>query len=197
MADKQTLAVYAQRAADYAKRFGEEGGGAHLKAFLAEVSPGGRILDLGCGPAHSTASMRSRGFQVEAWDASPEMARIARDLNDIDVRIAAFSDLADIDRFDGVYANFSLLHAPKHEMPGHLSRIARALKQGGVFHIGLKTGTGERRDSIGRFYAFYEDAELTRLVEAAGFRIICRSTGEEAGLDGTVAPWIILLARKT
>ena len=37
MADRQTLAVYAARAADYAKRFGKEGGSQHLKAFLAGV----------------------------------------------------------------------------------------------------------------------------------------------------------------
>lgn len=197
MADKQTLAVYAQRAADYAKRFGNEGGSPHLKAFLAEAVPGGRILDLGCGPAFAAAAMKRAGFKVEAWDASPEMARIARHANDVDVRVAAFDDLSDIARFDAVYANFSLLHAPKADMPGHLARIARALKPGGLFHIGLKTGTGENRDAIGRFYAYFEDAELTRLVEAAGFRVIRRSTGEETGLDGTVAPWIILLARKT
>lgn len=197
MADRQTLAVYAARAADYAKRFGKEGGSQHLKAFLAGVVPGGRILDLGCGPAFAAAAMKRAGFEVEAWDASPEMARIAHEVNGVEVRVAAFEDLSDIARFDAVYANFSLLHAPKADMPGHLARIARALKPGGLFHIGLKTGTGEKRDTIGRFYAYYEDAELTRLVEAAGFRVLHRSTGEDTGLDGTVAPWIILLARKT
>lgn len=197
MADARTLGVYAARAADYAKRFGKAGEGAHMKAFLAEVPKGGRILDLGCGPAHTAAAMKRAGFEMEAWDASPELARIAREQYGVDVRIATFDDLADIARFEAVFANFSLLHAPKSEMPGHLARISRALKPGGILHLGLKTGTGEARDALGRFYAFYEDGEITRLVEGAGLRVFRRTTGEEAGLDGTVAPWIILLARKS
>lgn len=197
MADKRTLDVYAARAKDYANRFGSEGKGPHLSAFLTALPRGGRILDLGCGPGFAAAAMKRDGFEVEAWDASPDMARIARDRNGVDVRIAGFDDLADIDRFDGIYANLSLLHAPKSDMPANLSRIARALKPKGILHLGLKTGTGERRDELGRFYAYYEEGELARLLDTAGFRILTRQAGEEAGLAGTVDPWIILLARKT
>lgn len=197
MADAQTLAVFAKRAADYANRFGKTGGGPHVKAFLSELVPGARILDLGCGPGHTAAEMKRAGFEVEAWDASPELARLAPEANGVDVRVATFDDLSDIARFDAVYANFSLLHAPKSAMPGHLARIARALKPDGVLHVGLKTGTGEARDGIGRFYAYYAEDEIVALIEDAGFRVIRHATGEEAGLDGAVAPWIILLARKT
>jgi SAM-dependent methyltransferase len=197
MADARTLAVYAARARDYAARFGGTGEGPHVRAFLAELPKGGRILDLGCGPGHAAAAMTRAGFKVEAWDASPELVRIARDEYGVDARVVRFEDLADIDRFDGIYANFSLLHASKAEMPALLTRIARALKPQGVLHIGLKTGCGERRDAIGRFYAYYEDAEIAALLDAAGLPAFRRATGEESGLDGAIAPWIILLARKT
>lgn len=196
MADDETLAVYARRAADYADRFGKAGEGPHLAEFLAEVPEGGRILDLGCGPAHISAAMMDAGFDVDAWDATPEFVEIARERHGVNVRLAAFDDLAASDIYDAVFANFSLLHAPKSEMPEHLARISRALKSKGVFHIGLKAGTGEKRDAIGRFYAYYELDELNRLLGDAGFHVIRQRTGEEAGLDGTVAPWIILLARK-
>ena len=196
MADRETLAVYAQRAGDYAKRFGKAGEGPHMTAFLAEVPKGGLILDLGCGPGHTAAAMKRAGFNVEALDASPELAQIAGEQYGVDVRVATFDDLDANARYDAIFANFSLLHAPKADMPGHLSRIARALVPGGVFHIGLKRGTGEKRDAIGRFYAYYELDELKGLLSDAGFRIIAERTGKEEGLDGTVAPWIILLARK-
>ena len=65
-----------------------------------------------------------------------------------------------------------------------------------MFHIGTKTGTGEKRDPIGRFYAYYEDAELTELLQAAGFTIEARAFGADVGLDGVEAPWIIIRASK-
>lgn len=195
MPDQETLTVYATRAQDYAQRFGKAGDGPHMKAFLAEVPKGGRILDLGCGPGHAAASMKRAGFVVDALDASPELASIAREQHGIEVRIASFEALDDDALYDGIYANFSLLHAPKTDMPGHLARIARALKPNGVFHIGLKSGSGERRDSLGRFYAYYEAEELTRLLSNAGLDVFSQSEGEEVGLDGAPAPWIILMAR--
>ncbi len=196
MPDKETLAVYANRAADYAERFGKAGEGPHMTDFLSELPAGGRILDLGSGPAHTSAAMMHAGFEVEAWDASPEFVEIARERYGVNARLATFDDLTDRAAFDGIFANFSLLHAPKAEMPGHLARIAAALKPQGVFHIGLKAGTGEKRDAIGRFYAYYELDELKALLADAGFDVLRKRTGAEAGLDGTVAPWIILLARK-
>lgn len=196
MADQETLAVYAKRAADYAKRFGKAGEGPHMKAFLAEVPDGGRILDLGCGPGHTAAAMKQAGLLVDALDASPELAQIAREQYDVNVRVATFADLDAVGTYDGVFANFSLLHAPKADMPDHLSRIAYALVPRGVLHIGLKQGTGEKRDAIGRFYAYYEMDELKGLLADTGFHVISERTGAEEGLDGTVAPWMILLARK-
>ena len=54
-------------------------------------------------------------------------------------------------------------------MPMHLKNVANALKGGGIFHVGLKTGTGEQRDRLGRFYAFYTDEELTGLAGGSRF----------------------------
>ncbi len=196
MADRETLAVYAARAAEYAKRFGQTKPDLHLLAFLDALPEGGRVLDLGCGTGKSTAMMKAVGFEADGMDASPEMAAIAAEQNDVDVQVAAFDQLEAEELYDGVYANFSLLHAPKSEISGHLLRISRALKTGGHFHIGLKTGKGEARDKLGRFYAYYSDAEITRLLNDAGFDVLHRSFGAEAGLDGTVAPWIVLLTRK-
>ena len=196
MTDKETLSAYAAKAEDYAKRFTTAKPDLHLAAFMLAVPKGGRVLDLGCGMGRSTAFMREAGLDADALDASPEMAEIARTENNIDVTIGGFETLTAEAHYDGIYANFSLLHAPKSEMPEHLARISRALVPGGFFHLGLKTGTGEKRDGLGRFYAYYTDAEITGLLADAGFVVIERSFGAEAGLDGTVAPWIILLAGK-
>ncbi|MEM9851153.1 MAG: class I SAM-dependent methyltransferase [Pseudomonadota bacterium] len=196
MADRETMAVYAAQAKAYATQF-PGGDDPHLERFLNVLPDAARVLDLGCGPGKAAARMMARGFQVAAWDASPEFVAWARDTYGVAAEVAEFTALTSIAEYDGVYANFSLLHAPKVDMPDHLSRIARALTPGGRFHIGMKTGVGEKRDALGRFYAYYEDAELTALLGAAGLTVDYRKTGAEAGLDGTVAPWTILQAEKT
>ena len=196
MTDKQTLDVYALRASDYAQRFHENGPGKHLREFLDAMPSKARILDLGCGPGRAASLMIAEGYNVDAWDASPEMAGVGRDLYDVDIETKPFDALDAEAFYDGVYANFSLLHAPKSELPGLLHRIAMALKPGGLFHIGLKSGEGEARDALGRFYAYYMEVEIAEHLENAGFLIETQAKGEDPGLDGTIAPWIILKARK-
>ena len=194
--DRETLDVYGRKAADYAAMADRERNDRPLVAFIKSLPARARVLDLGCGPGRAAARMVQAGLQVDAWDAAPEMAALAREQFGLEVRIASF-DALDADAvYDGIYANFSLLHAPRSEMPGHLDRIAKALTAHGLLHIGLKTGVGERRDSLGRFYAYYEESELAGLLDTAGFEILSRATGTEAGLDGVEAPWIVVRARK-
>lgn len=196
MADKETLDVYAREAGNYVKKFGGSGLGPYLKRFLSNLPKGGHVLDLGCGPGTAAAAMIAEGFKVDAWDASPAFAEAGRETYGVEITVAEFGDLTALDRYDGIYANFSLLHAPKAEMPGHLARIAAALKPGGRFHIGLKAGSGEKRDKLGRRYAYYEMEELVSLLRAEGLEPDFHKTGAEAGLAGTVEPWIILHAGK-
>ena len=196
MSDSETLSVYAARADDYAQMVESEGPGRHLSAFIEALPSGARVLDLGCGPGTAAVHMANAGLRVDAWDASPEMIDLVVKTPGLDARVAGFDALSAEGAYAGIYANFSLLHAIKADMPGHLARIARALLPKGLFHIGMKTGTGARRDNLGRFYAYYTDAELTGLLGEAGFTVFSRATGSEPGLDGVDAPWIIMRARR-
>ncbi len=196
MTDRETLDVYNNRANDYADMVERSKPGRHLTDFITALPNGARVLDLGCGPGNSALDMIDAGLNVDAWDASPEMARVGREAFGLEIEVRGFDALDAVHTYDGVFANFSLLHAAKADMPGHLARIAAALKPGGVFHIGMKTGTGEKRDGIGRFYAYYEDVELTGLLESAGLGVTTRAFGSDEGLDGTEAPWIIMRAIK-
>lgn len=196
MTDDQTRAVYDARAQAYADRFHSEKAGRHLTDFLALVPAGGNVLDWGCGPGMHAAQMIAAGFRVRGEDASAEMVALARDTNRIDAHQRAFDDLAAVSAFDGIWANFSLLHAPRDRMDRHLGAAAAALRPGGAFHIGLKTGTGARRDRLGRFYTFYSPKDLRARLAAAGLAVLAEDFGEEAGFAGPVEPWMVMLARK-
>jgi ubiquinone/menaquinone biosynthesis C-methylase UbiE len=193
-ADRRTIDLYTEKAADYAARFQSGEPRPRLEAFIDALPEGGHALDLGCGTGSAAARMRDRGLTVTAIDASPGMADLARDRFGLEVTVATFDELSGDALYDGVWASFSLLHAPREDMPGHLAAIHRALKPNGRFVIGLKTGTGTHRDALGRRYTYYTEDELMGLLQAAGFTPERTETGSGKGLDGTVAPWIVMTA---
>lgn len=196
MTDRVTLDVYDLRAGEYAQVTASEGPDETLRVFMAGLPAGGRVLDLGCGPGASAWWMAEAGLQVEAWDASEGMVKLAQAQSGVVARLASFDDLAGEPEasFDAVWANFSLLHAPRRALPRHLSQISRVLRRGGAFHIAVKEGTGERRDRLGRLYAFYSEEELRGLLVEAGFAVGAFRRGRDRGLDGGLSDWISVTA---
>jgi SAM-dependent methyltransferase len=193
MSDRETLDVYARKAADYAE-LTEGAPDPHLDRFIAALPRGAQVLDLGCGPGMAAGRMAQAGLSATALDPVPEMVALAAARPGVTARQGTAEAVTEDDHYQGIWANFSLLHAPRSEMPSHLARLAKALRPGGLLHIGLKTGTGEKRDSLGRLYTYYEEDELTDLLTAAGFTPEYRATGRDRGLDGTLADWIVLQA---
>ena len=196
MPDEKTLRFYDRSAGKYAGLTQTEKPGGYLKAFMALLPEGGAVLDLGCGPAQASAHMRNAGFQPDPVDASKGMVDLANETYDIGARVMTFDDLDADTAYDGVWANFSLLHAPLADLPRHLAAIATALRPSGVLHIGMKTGEGEHRDAIERLYTYVTVPQLRTLLENAEFTVLEIDEGEEMGCAGTVDPYVIMRARK-
>lgn len=196
MADQETMAAYAKHVERYRKLVTDQGGNRRLGGFMARLKPGDAVLDLGCGVGDSAARMRDAGFEVTCMDASPDMAAVALELHGIEVRQVSFDDLADEDLYDGVWASFSLLHAPRADMPANLARIHRALKSGGTLYLGLKEGNSEARDAAGRFYAYFAEDEMRDHLAAAGFGILALETDSVTGLLGTPEPCMHITAQR-
>ncbi|WP_439123719.1 class I SAM-dependent DNA methyltransferase [Marivita sp.] len=194
MTDRDTIAVYDARAVDYSKLEPSQTPSETLAAFLNALPNGAHVLDLGCGPGTSARHMVRAGCSVVALDASAAMIELASKVDGVAARQASFDDIDGTAIYDGVWANFSLLHAPRTDMPRHLSAINTALKPGSLFHIAVKAGTGEARDSINRLYTYYTEAELTELLKAAGFTVGSYRRGRDKGLSGEDADWISVTA---
>lgn len=194
-ADSRTIAAYDANVAAYAKRFRVVRLTRPLKTFIDGLPPGARVLDLGCGPGDAAAHMRAAGLRPDPVDASPAMVALANDRHRIGARIGTFDDVDALAAYHGVWANFSLLHSPRADLPRHLGAIHRALKPAGLFHIAMKTGTGEIRDRLGRNYTYLPRRELAELLAAAGFTIVGAANGRERGLAGTLDPFVIFRAR--
>ncbi|MBY6162626.1 class I SAM-dependent methyltransferase [Mameliella alba] len=194
MTDRETIRIYDDRADEYARVTASDAPDATLAAFIAALPKGAEVLDLGCGPGKSAAYMAAAGLRVDAWDASAGMVTLAARHPGVTARQADFDALTTENSFDGIWANFSLLHAPREDMPRHLAAIHRALRPGGLFHIGVKEGTGALRDTLGRLYTYYTEPEMTGLLRDAGFAPGPFTFGEDLGLDKVMARWFTVTA---
>jgi SAM-dependent methyltransferase len=190
--DAETIAVYDAKAAEYDALVKDDVENEQLKTFIASLPQGGTALDFGCGTGCAAAIMRDAGLNVTAIDASSEMVALAKRRFDLDVIHGSFDDLDGENIYDGIWASFSLLHAPRADMPRLLAAIHLALKSGGAFSIGMKTGNDEKRDSLRRQYTYYTEPELLGLLVDAGFSVTHTTTGAGPGLDGVVAAWILV-----
>jgi SAM-dependent methyltransferase len=131
--------------------------------FLPLVPKGGNILDAGCGSGRDSAYFQKRGFQVAAFDVSPEIAALASKLIAQPVRVMTFLDVEFRDEFDAVLACASLLHVAQTDMNNALERLTRSLRVGGVLYASFKYGSGERERG-GRFFNDYDETKLGSLL---------------------------------
>ncbi|MFV0474018.1 MAG: class I SAM-dependent methyltransferase [Pikeienuella sp.] len=185
--DRATLEFYDRDGAVYADRSAPKGGYVWLERFISVTPARGRLLDYGCGGGWVARRMRDAGRRVEAFDGAPGLVAEASRLTGLDVRLMDFDAFDAVARYDGLWASFCLLHAPRAAMAGHLGRIHRALRPDGVFYLGLKRGEGERRDSLGRFYVHYQPEEISALLDAASFADVEILEQGVAGYDGELS----------
>lgn len=196
MTDKTTIEVYDQKADEYIKLTATSRPDEDLLAFIAELPTGGRVLDLGCGPATASFHMKAEGLDPDPVDASQGMVDLANKTYAINARLGTFEDITAIEEYDGVWANFSLLHAPRVDLPRYIKALAKALKPNGVFHTGMKTGAGEKRDDIDRLYTYVTVSELHALIKDAGMTVTSTREGKGTGLSGSIDPFVICRATK-
>ncbi|MGP4046061.1 class I SAM-dependent methyltransferase [Streptomyces sp. 2A115] len=108
---------------------------AMLTAFaeLVRADGGGPVADVGCGPGHVTALLRSLGLNASGIDLSTEMVALARKAHP-DLRFEAGSmsalDVAD-GALGGLLARYSIIHTPPERLPELLAEFHRVLAPGG------------------------------------------------------------------
>ncbi|GAB5446869.1 class I SAM-dependent DNA methyltransferase [Gymnodinialimonas sp.] len=194
MSDDQTLSVYQARADGYADLGITPTQATALEVFTAALPPKAHVLDLGCGPGLHARAMMDQGHSVDAIDATQAFVDAAL-ANGVTARLATFDDITAEDAYDGIWASFSLLHAPRADVPRYLKALAVALRPGGAFFLGMKIGEGEHRDGIGRHYCYFTTAELTGMLADLGLTVTETFEGAEAGFAGTVDPFVLIHAK--
>jgi SAM-dependent methyltransferase len=166
-------------------------------AFLSRLAPGAHILDAGCGPGRDTLAFLERGFRVTAIDASAAMVELATRATGQPARQLRFEEIELEDSFDGVWANASLVHVPQRDIDDVLCRLARSLRPGGVLHVSVKSGDGERIAPDGRLFCDYTDASLRALfARHPSLRLLSVEESPAQRPQRDPRAWLIALAAK-
>ena len=188
-----TLRVYDQMADEYMELVGQSEP-IELSEFIKSATPNSRILDLGCGPGHHAALMARAGFDVLAVDGSSEMVARASRHPGVNAIQATFDDIPAFGPVGGIWASFSLLHAPRNDLHRHLAALNAICEPDGPLFIGMKLGSGERTDRLGRHYTYYSEDELRKALADTGFFPGPSRLGSEKGLSGDVEDWVTIIA---
>ena len=161
----KTLNYYNQNAQSFSDSTLHVDMSALYAEFLPLIPKHGHILDAGCGSARDAMYFKQQGFTVSAFDASPELAKLASNYLQQAVEVKTFQQLNCINKYDGIWCCASLLHVPKVELPQVFLKLQNALKPNGVLYVSFKYGTQERVHN-GREFTDLNESALTALINS-------------------------------
>ena len=164
--------------------------------FTKHLPAHAQILDFGCGSGRDTKAFLEEGFQVEAIDGSEELCKKASAYTGIQVKQMLFNDLDEIEKYDGIWANATLLHLPKAELKDVLQKLEKALKPNGILFASFKYGTFEGIRTE-RYYTDFTQETLKEFWTAStNLKIFDEWITDDTipGREGL--QWINILARK-
>ncbi|MFJ3261776.1 class I SAM-dependent methyltransferase [Pseudomonas sp. NPDC086581] len=154
------------------------------------------LLDFGCGPGRDLCALKGIGHAPVGLDGCSDFVAMAREASGCEVWQQDFLALdLPAERFDGIYANASLFHVPRSELPRVLRQLHGALKPGGVLFSSNPRGENQEGWNGGRYGSYHDLANWTSLLEEAGFREL-EHYYRPPGLPREQQPWLASVWRK-
>ena len=170
----------------------------NIEALLRHIqaAPPLTILDFGCGPGRDLRAFVQRGHRVIGLEGAQALAEMARAWSACEVWQQDFLKLELPEaRFDGVFANASLFHVPRQELPRVLRQLHATLKPGGVLFSSNPRGNNEEDIKGERYGAYYDLATWRAYLAAAGFAEL-EHYYRPAGLPCEQQPWLASVWRR-
>lgn len=131
------------------------------------------ILDFGCGPGRDLHTLRQLGHHPVGLEGTRALAEMARRHSACEVWQQNFLDLDLPDgRFDGIFANASLFHIPRPELPRVLRQLHATLKPNGVLFASNPRGSNNEGVQGTRYGAYYDLDTWRTYLSAAGYQEI-------------------------
>jgi uncharacterized protein len=180
--DDRVRASYGTIAGAYADHLVDELGQLPFERWIldrvVELAAGSPVVEVGCGPGHTTAYLADAGLDATGLDLTPEMVEQARQR--FPQATYAVGDLrrlmrpANADGWGVVLAWYGLVHTTPAEMPEVLASLVRPLRPGGWLVYGGHAGAGTSHfdewfdRQIDLEFVRQEPADVARLFDQAG-----------------------------
>jgi SAM-dependent methyltransferase len=193
-----TLAHYERSAAGFREGTRDHDVSQNIEALLRHIegAPPFTILDFGCGPGRDLVAFTARGHVAIGLDGAASFVAMARAESGCEVWHQDFLALdLPAGRFDGIFANASLFHVPRSEVPRVLGELRAALKPRGVLFCSNPRGANDEGWSNGRYGAWHDLAGWRALATAAGFTEL-EHYYRPPGLPREQQPWLATVWRR-
>ncbi|UUZ58767.1 class I SAM-dependent methyltransferase [Nocardioides sp. B-3] len=148
-----------------------------LEAFAERLGAGARVLEIGSGGGRDARLLEEHGLRVRRTDITPGFVALLRaEGHDADLLDPLTDDLSTPEGpYAAVWANASLLHVARADLPVVLARLAAVVRPDGLLRISVKAGDGEgwsTHGSIGnpRHFTYWRADPLRNVVAGAGWR---------------------------
>lgn len=155
-----------------------------------------RILDFGCGPGRDVVWFRDAGHEPTGLDGSARFVAMAREASGCEIW---HQDMLKLDlppaHFDGVFANASLFHVPKQELPRVLRALHATLRPRGVLFTSNPRGDDREGWNGARYGSYHSFEQWQALLVAAGFEVVDHYYRPE-GKPRAEQPWLATVSRK-
>ena len=198
--DQKTLDYYNSNAKELAQRY-EAAPSSLAPHFASAFTPGGRVLDIGCGSGRDLAELHNLGFQAYGLDGTTELVGLAQALHP-ELRGRVVHGLLPEfavpfgGEFDGIVCCAVLMHIDFTELFNAALAIKRCLKVNGRLLISVpsqRSDTDEtERDVNGRLFKTYAPGFLQLIFERLGFSLI-NQWGNSDAMSRQGIEWVSLL----
>lgn len=151
-----------------------------LQQFAAIVGTKWPVLDVGCGPGHTTAYLTSLGLMVTGVDLSPSMIEIAsRTFPQSKFEVGDFCSLAhESSSIAGILAFYCIVHLQPDQLVAAFTEMHRVLSNDGVlllsFHVGSDVIHAENfLDTTAVLdFTFFQPEQIESALKTAGFAAV-------------------------
>lgn len=205
MGNNSTIEFYNKNAADFCEKHDSVRLDPFHKAVRANIKPGSRIIEIGCGSGRDAARSLADGYDIIALDGSEGLLKeIPKYHPELANRLVLGIMPCHLDfpdgYFDGFYSVACLMHLQQEDLTATLKELNRITKKGGKGLISIPTSRSDMRDgnidAKGRVMNILPIATWEKYFNEAGFS--CTHGEEEPdklGREGIF--WLTFIVEKS